>query len=193
MKPHTIKQRLLAVKQLLLAVALLLSSVNFAQAALITTDFSALSGNQGTVDVQLNLAAGEAIEGFSLYFAEDQFSDLSIVFSPANWDSLVFQPDVLLGPGLFDSFNPAGLISGTARIAFTFIGSSALPALNYDLYNADFQVLASGTATEVSASVPESSSLLLILCGLFAIALHRRLQTTRKRFHQPAVTQLISH
>ncbi len=183
----------LTIKQLLLAFALLWSSINLAQAALITTDFSALTGNQGTVDVQLNLAAGEAIEGFSLYFAEDQFSDISIVFSPTNWDSLVFQPDALLGPGLFDSFNLAGLVSGSARIAFTFIGSSALPALNYDLYNADFQIVSSGTATEVSASVPESSSLLLMLCGLFAIALHRRLHVARNRFHQHAVARLISH
>lgn len=180
-------------KQLLLAFALLWSSINIAQGALITTDFSALSGNQGTVDIHLSLAAGETLEGFSLYFAEDQFSDISIVSSPTNWDSLVFQPDTLLGPGLFDSFNTVGLISGTARIAFTFIGSNPLPALNYDLYNADFQVITSGTATPVSASVPESSSLLLILCGLVAVALQRRMHPMRSRFHQPAVSQLISH
>lgn len=183
----------LIIKQLLLAFALLWSSINIAQAALITTNFSALTGNQGTVDVQLTLTAGETIEGFSLYFTEDQFSDISIVFSPTNWDSLVFQPDTLLGPGLFDSFNLAGLISGTARIAFTFIGNRTLPTLNYDLYNADFQIINSGTATPISASVPESSSLLLILCGLFVIALQRRMHPMRSRFHQPAVSPLISH
>ncbi len=163
--------------------SMLVGITNSTQAALITTDFSELTGNKGTVDIQLTLGTGETIEGFSLYFSEALFSDLSIVFSPFAWDSVIFQPDSLLGAGLFDSFNSAGLISGSARIAFTFIGSSALPALNYDLYDADFQVTASGVSTPISKSVPESSSITLILFGLFALALHRRLCIARNRFH----------
>ncbi|WP_039913373.1 hypothetical protein [Cellvibrio mixtus] len=166
--------------------SMLAGVTNSAQAALITTNFSALAGNQGTVDIQLNLGTGETIEGFSLYFSEELFSDLSIVFSPLAWDSVVFQPDSLLGAGLFDSFNPAGLITGSARIAFTFIGSGALPALNYDLYNADFQIIESGVSTPAGTSVSESSSLALILSGLFALALHRCLCIARNRFHLAA-------
>lgn len=173
-------------KQLILACTLVWSCVNTAQAALITTEFSELSGNQGTVDVQLTIAAGETVEGFSLQFSEELFSDLTIIFSPSSWDSLIFQPDSLLGPGLFDNFNSAGLLSGSARIAFTYIGKSALPALNYELYNADFQVTVSGIAAPVTTSVPESSSYVLILLGLFALALHRRARLARNRFHLAA-------
>ena len=175
-------------KQLILACTLVWSCTNTAHAALITTEFSELTGNQGTVDVQLILATGEKAEGFSLQFSEELFSDLSIIFSPLQWESLVFQPDNLLGSGLFDNFNSAGLISGSARIAFTYIGgalidSSALPALNYELYNANFQVISSGTSTPAITSVPESSSFVLILLGLFALALHRRSRIARNRFH----------
>ncbi|HTF95592.1 MAG TPA: PEP-CTERM sorting domain-containing protein [Cellvibrio sp.] len=170
-------------KQLILAFTLVWSCVNTAQAALITTEFSALTGNQGIVDVQLTLTSGETAEGFSLQFSEALFSDLTIIFSPLSWDSLIFQPDSLLGAGLFDNFNSAGLISGSARIAFTYIGSDALPALNYELYNADFQVISSGISTLVTKSLPESSSLILILFGLFALALHRRSRIVRNYSH----------
>ncbi len=173
-------------KQLILACTLVWSCVNTAQAALITTEFSELSGNQGTVDVQLTLVAGETVEGFSLQFSEELFSDLTIIFNPLSWDSLIFQPDSLLGPGLFDNFNSAGLLSGSARIAFTYIGNSALPVLNYELYNADFQVTASGISTPVTTPVPESSPYVLILLGLFALALHRRSRIARNRFHLAA-------
>lgn len=173
---------------ILFILSALIGVTHSAQAALITTNFSELTDNTGTLDIQFTLAAGETVEGFSLYFSETLFSDISIVSSPDNWDSLIFQPDALLGAGLFDNFNVAGLISGSARIAFTFLGSSALPTLNYDLYNADFQITESGTATPVSASVTEPSSLLLILCGLFAVALQRQSRATRNCFHQPAAS-----
>ncbi len=171
---------------ILFILSMLVGVTNSAQAALITTEFSELTSNQGTVDIQLTLAAGETVEGFSLFFSETLFSDLTILSSPSNWDSLIFQPDSLLGPGLFDNFNAAGLLSGSARIAFTFIGSGALPALNFDLYNVDFQIITSGTATPITTTVPESSSLLLMLAGLFALALHRRSYFVRNRFHSAA-------
>lgn len=178
--------KLYLLKHLILACTLVWSCLNTAHAALITTEFSELKDNRGTVDIQLTLATGEIVEGFSVYFSEELFNDLSIIFSPSTWDSLTFQPDSLLGPGLFDNFNETGLLSGSARIAFTYIGSSALPALNYELYNTDFQVIFSGISTPVTTSVPESSSYALILLGLFALALHRRSHIARNRFHLAA-------
>jgi hypothetical protein len=138
-------------------------------AALITTEFSDLVGNQGTVDIQLTLADGETTEGFSLYFSETLFANLSIISSPVEWDSIVIQPDVFLGEGLFDSLNLSGLTSGSARVAFTYLGLGPIEALAYDFYNADFEVTQSGTSTNVTRSVPESSSLLLMLLGLGAL------------------------
>lgn len=149
---------------------------NSANAALITTEFSELVGNQGTVDINLTLASGEDFNGFSLYFSETLFANLDIISSPANWDSLIFQPDALLGAGFLDSYNAAGLISGVARISFTYLSDLPFQSLAYDFYNADFDVVESGSSTNVTTpvSVPESSSLMLLMLGLIALGLRNR-------------------
>lgn len=162
------------VKKTGLLFTFLLCVINPAKAALITTDFSELTGNQGTVDISLSLASGEHFSGFSLYFSESLFADLDIVFSPVEWDSIVFQPDALLGAGAFDSYNPLGLSSGLARVSFTYLSTLPFDALAYDFYDEDYQIVASGTATQVSASVPESSSIVLLLLGLIALGFHAR-------------------
>nr|WP_324257324.1 hypothetical protein [Cellvibrio fontiphilus] len=159
-----------------LAFSLLLCIASPAKAGLITTEYSELVGNQGTVDIHFSHDSGETIHGFSLYFSEALFANLNIISSPLDWDSIVLQPDALLGAGLFDSFNFAGLSSGVARVAFTYISQSPLPALNYDFYDADFAVIESGTATNVTRSVPESSGLMLIFMGLIALGLRARKQ-----------------
>lgn len=153
---------------------------NSANAALITTEFSELVGNQGSVDINLTLASGENFNGFSLFFSEDLFANLNIVFSPDNWDSIVLQPDALLGAGLFDSFNPAGLITGVARVSFTYLSDLPFASLAYDFYNADFAVVESGSSTNVTTtvSVPESSSIMLLMFGVIALFLRNRMCKT---------------
>ncbi|WP_323813463.1 PEP-CTERM sorting domain-containing protein [Cellvibrio sp. NN19] len=155
---------------------------NSTNAALITTNFSELVGNQGTVDINLSLADGELMNGLSVYFAEDLFADLAIVTSPAEWDSLVFQPDPLLGAGLFDSYSIDGLTSGAARISFTYLSSlpfqASLQSLAYDIYDTDFELVSSGVSTAASVSVPESSPMILMMIGLIALGLRRRVRTT---------------
>lgn len=160
----------------------LLCVCNPARAALITTEFSELVGNQGTVDINLTLASGENLSGFSLYFSENIFSDLAIITSPTNWDSIVLQPDFLLGAGLFDSYNPAGLAAGFARLSFTYLADVPFQALAYDLYDADFQVIASGTTTNVTAAVPESSSAILLMFGLIALGLRHMRANAKSTF-----------
>ena len=159
-----------------LAFSLLFCIASPAKAGLITTEFSEVVNNQGTVDIYFSRDTGETIQGFSLYFSETVFADLNIISSPLDWDSIVLQPDALLGAGLFDSFKPNGLSSGVARIAFTYLSQLPLPALNYDFYDADFAVIESGTATNVIRSVPESASLMLLFMGLIALGLRARQQ-----------------
>lgn len=165
-------------KSISLLFTFLFCVANPARAALITTEFSELVGNQGTVDINLSLASGENFSGFSLYFSETLFANLDIIFSPAAWDSLVVQPDALLGAGLFDSYNPAGLSSGVARVSFTYLSDFPFQTPAYDFYDADFSVIESGSSTNVTTSVPESSSIILLLLGLIAVALR---QSTKRQ------------
>lgn len=165
-------------KSISLLFTFLFCVANPARAALITTEFSELVGNQGTVNINLSLASGENFSGFSLYFSETLFANLDIIFSPAAWDSLVVQPDALLGAGLFDSYNPAGLSSGFARVSFTYLSTIPFDALAYDFYDADFSVVESGSSTNVTTPVPESSSIILLLLGLIAVALR---QSTKRQ------------
>jgi len=156
----------------------LLCTIHPAKAALVTTEFSELVGNQGTVDINLSLASSENFSGFSLYFSETLFANLDIIFSPAEWDGIVVQPDALLGAGLFDSYNPAGLSSGFARVSFTYLSDLPFQTLAYNFYDADFSIVESGSSTNVIIPVPESSSIILLLLGLIAVALR---QSTKRQ------------
>lgn len=156
---------------------------NPARAALITTEFSELVGNQGTVDINLSLVSGENFSGFSLYFSETLFADLDIIFSPVEWDSIVVQPDALLGAGLFDSYNPAGLSSGFARVSFTYLSTLPFDVLAYDFYDADFSIVESGSSTNVTTPVPESSTIILLIFGLIAVALRHRARNANNTFY----------
>lgn len=165
-------------KSISLLFTFLFCVANPARAALITTEFSELVGNQGTVEINLSIANGENFSGFSLYFSETLFADLDIIFSPADWDSLVVQPDALLGAGLFDSYNPAGLSSSVARVSFTYLSTLPFDVLAYDFYDADFSIVESGSSTNVTTPVPESSSTILLLLGLIAVTLR---QSTKRQ------------
>ena len=175
-------------KRFSLTLTLLCCLSSAANAALITTEFSELVANQGTVEIKLSLANGEIFNGFSVYFAEDTFADLAIITSPVDWDSLVFQPDALLGAGVFDSFNTTGLSSGVARVSFTYLGGvpfqPSLQSLAYELYDTEFEVINSGVSSVAApvVSVPESSSLILLMMGLFALCLHRHVRKTNGIF-----------
>lgn len=169
-------------KKISLLFTLLFCAINPAKAALITTGFSDLVGNEGTVDINLSLSSGDIFNGFSLYFSENLFTNLAIVSSPAEWDSIVFQPDLLLGAGLFDSFNATGLSNGYARISFTYLADLPFQTLAYEFYDADFQILESGISTNVTTSVPESSSIILLMFGLIALGLRNRTRTTNTFF-----------
>ncbi|MEN0037912.1 MAG: PEP-CTERM sorting domain-containing protein [Cellvibrio sp.] len=178
-------------KKISLLCTLLFCMINPAKAALITTEFSNLVGNEGTVDINLSLSNGETFNGFSLYFSENLFSNLTIISAPTEWDSVVFQPDSLLGAGLFDSYNAAGLSTGFARISFTYLSNLPFQSLAYYFYDVDFNVVESGTSTNVPASVPESSSLILLMLGLIAVAL-RAHSSNKKLIAHPINTQQVA-
>ena len=177
-------------KKISLLCTLLFCVINPAKAALITTEFSDLVGNEGTVDIKINLSNGEILNGFSLYFSESLFANLAIISSPTEWDSIVIQPDSLLGAGLFDSYNATGLSSGHARVSFTYLTSVPFETLAYDFYDADFQITESGTSTNVTTPVPESSSIILLMFGLIALGLRKFAGSSPVMFYSTTYQQV---
>lgn len=156
------------------------AAINSAQAALITSNFSDLGGNQWTVDLTLtNDSDAAGINEFTVYFSELLFSNLSIINSPSAWDSLVVQPDLFLNSaGFFDSFNPTALALGNSQsgftVGFTFLGQGAPGALSFDALDADFNLLSSGATSNAPARVSEPSAFLLMIFGFALLVVGRR-------------------
>ena len=148
-------------------------------AAVMVVSFSQLAGNQWQTDLVLvNDGTPEQITGFTVYFDQSLFTDLSIANSPADWDSLVIQPDLALAsPGFFDSFvlNPANtLLLGQQQAGFSILvryaGAGSPPMLPFEIVDADFNVLFSG----MTAPIPELPTVMLLTMGLGLIAACRR-------------------
>jgi len=148
-------------------------------AAVMVVSFSQLAGDQWQTDLVLvNDGTPEQITGFTVYFDESLFTDLSVASSPANWDSLVIQPDLALAsPGFFDSLVIAPgipLLLGQQQAGFSvlirYAGAGSPPMLPFEIVDANFNVLFSGLTTPI----PELPTVMLLTMGLGLIAACRR-------------------
>ncbi|MBT9500949.1 MAG: PEP-CTERM sorting domain-containing protein [Burkholderiaceae bacterium] len=159
-----------------LACALLACTLSAtAQAAQMNRSFHHLAGNAWVVDLTV-VADGDPadLRGFTTYFADGLFADLTLLASPAQWDSLVIQTDtVLASAGYLDAFiiGGLGLAAGQSQggfsVRFSYLGSGSPGELSFDIVDANYQVLYSGL-TAPAAVVPEPATLVL---GLFGGAL----------------------
>ena len=149
------------------------------RAAVITSHFEHVSDQQWTLDLALkNDTDTLGIHEFTIYFPEFLFSDLTLLASPASWDSIVAQPDSFLNsPGFFDSYNLNGLALGKTqsgfRLSLTYLGLGEPEPLAFDIIDENFLPSASGFSHNVSA-VPESSVLLMFSLGWVLIVFRRR-------------------
>lgn len=168
------------------AVAALSLGASVAQATVIESAYSALGGDSWLVDfrvIQDGMSPGFA--GFTIDIANA--TDLAVVATPGDWDSMVFQPDMGLGdPGAFDSFLQAGAPALTAgqsvsgfRFSFTLAGGSTPGALPFLLSDADFNPVTAGMTTVTA--VPEPATLLMAACGLGMLALRAARQRRQPR------------
>ena len=144
-------------------------------AAVMVVSFSQLAGDQWQTDLVLvNDGTPEQITGFTVYFDESLFTDLSVASSPANWDSLVIQPDLALAsPGFFDSLVIAPgspLLLGQQQAGFSMLvryaGSGIPPMLPFEIIDEDFNILFSG----VTSPIPEPSISFFLAFGLLGVA-----------------------
>ena len=148
------------------------------QAAVIQSNYTFVGGTTWLADFTVLQDGNPAqISGFTIYFPENLFANLSLAAAPATWDSLVIQPDSgLMAAGYLDSFAltnasaiGAGGSQGGFRVQFNHLAATTPPALSFDINDAAFNVVFSGTT--VVTAVPEPASVLLAslgLCGLLA-------------------------
>lgn len=150
-----------------------------AQAALVTANFSQVAGSTWAVDIGIaNSGTLPEIQAFTVYFSEALYADLVLTDSPAEWDSIVVEPDQAIpAAGFFDSFVLDPLMAlrpgdeqGGFRVEFTLIGAAAPDHLPFDIYDENFQVLESGMTVASVNGVPEPASILLATLALAALA-----------------------
>jgi hypothetical protein len=163
---------------------LVLSASNLADATIIYFDVTEIDAStqrwQYDFTVENNTLAA-AITEFTVFFELGQYANLTIVASPASWDSLVTQPDPALpDDGFFDSLALAGGIApgatlGGFSVSFNFLGVGTPGPQSFDILDADFNVVDSGrTRPNGMVAVSAPGSLALFVVALLAMGVARR-------------------
>ena len=115
------------------------------------------------------------LSAFTVFFDYDLYDHLSVVSSPAGWDSQVFQPDSFLGDGgMFDAAALAGgLSSGESAafsVSFDYLGIDTPGSQYYEVYDpTDYT-----EAIEDGYTVPEPATLLAFGIGGLMLRKRRR-------------------
>jgi hypothetical protein len=163
----------------LAAASFILLACGSIHAAGVDADYQFLSGTNWQVALTLRAdGTPPAISEFSVYFPETSFSAITLLSSPAGWDSLIIAPDLALpAAGFLDALLPSsvpGLSAGQQQggwlVNFSFSGVGAPGPLTFDIVDANFNAVASGMTTVV----PEPSVVSLLLAGLLTVAVHGR-------------------
>ncbi len=160
-----------------------------AHSAVVTATFQQLSGSTWAIDLEVtNDGDPDEITGFTVYFSDTAFAELTVAQSPNGWDSIAIQPDpVLKSAGFFDSLllDPgAPLMLGEAqsgfRAEFTLLGADAPQMLPFDIVDRDFNVLFSGVTTPPIPE-PAAGGMFITGVGVILAALQRRALTRGRR------------
>jgi hypothetical protein len=176
------------VKHLLLALIVAVAFVGAPSRAsalpIVWYDITELGGDVWQYDYFLEFAPGDsldALQGFAVSFDRFRYTDLQLVgASPAEWDPLVLQPDLVLDSnGLYDALaiSDSPLFDGPFSVSFTWLDSPLAPGsqafYTYALNASDTPEPLEFGETRRRASVPEPSTLLLITAAAAAAALRR--------------------
>ncbi len=163
------------------------------QAAVVHTDYTLIGGNTWYADITVrNDGQPAQISGFTVYFSETAFANLTLEASPASWDTLLIAPDLgLPAAGFLDSFaidsadalDPGEVVAGF-RVRFdSLVGVPG--AVSFDIVDSAYNVLFS--AQSAVTAVPEPASALLALLGLGIAAGARRRSDKPSRAHNEEI------
>lgn len=159
-------------RQLLLSFFLLFALS--ANASVIEYSLTNIGGNSWRYDYGITNNTNTTIAEFTIFFDLHRYSNLQVVHSAQEWDSIVVQPDPNLpSDGFFDTlalsaglFPDSTLRIGAFSVLFDFSGPGAPGSQPFEAYNAAFAMVGSGFTT-LPSSVPEpSTGYLIVAAGL---------------------------
>lgn len=122
------------------------------------------------------------IEEFTIYFDRALYTNLAVDITPADWDSLVVQPDNgIPANGYFDSLalvegiKPGDTLSGFS-VSFTYLGLTAPGSQPFEIIDpSSFNVIDSGS----TSLIPEPNAYLLLIAGLAVLCTFSGIRTQR--------------
>lgn len=170
--------------RLLAAAALTLQAAAPASAAHVEAVLSKVGGNTWDISFTVGADTGQTVEAFSVYFDWTQVSNIQVLASPLDWDSIAIQADSgLASDGLFDSLAlGAGIADGTSLggfvARFEWAGATGPTGLRYSVNDPlNFDALETGDValtTDGVGPVPEPGPASLLLAALVAAVVGRR-------------------
>lgn len=137
-----------------------------------------------------NPASSDLIAEFTIWFDRALYTNLSVIGSPADWDSIVIQSDesipadgffdsLALGPGVGANESLAGF-----AVQFTFLGAGNPGAQLFDILDANFNAVFSGATradSDPTGQVPEPNIVWLMLAAISGFLVTNGKKRIRRR------------
>jgi hypothetical protein len=161
-------------------VVVVLGLIPSARADGISYSLTALgSGNWAYTYTVTNTDEASGLYVFDIYFPSVSSTD-ALNYSnitetanpdPTNWFTTVLLPSAPNLGGIYDELatNPLGQGDslGGFSVSFTYTGTAALGAQYFEIYDTSYDLLGSGTTTLSTTPIPEPSTLILLVSGVF--------------------------
>jgi hypothetical protein len=126
--------------------------------AQVTYTATDISGETWQYDYTINNPLLVPASEFTIFFNQNQFSNLSVLASPASWSSIVAQPDPgLPADGFFDTLSlTTGLLPGASQSGFsvqtTYSGTGTPGSQIFNIVDSvTFAILSLGETTSASS------------------------------------------
>jgi hypothetical protein len=180
-----------ALARALAATAFTLAAAGAANAAYIHADLTRAGGNTWDASFTVGEDPGQTVEAFSIYFDWAQVSNLMVLASPTDWDSLAIQGDsALAADGIFDALvmapsASAGKALGGFSARFDWADPAGPSALRFTINDpVTFDAVESGavdvTTNGGGGTIPEPGTLaLLAVAGAAAWGRRQRIDASK--------------
>jgi len=181
----------------LIKTAMLMASLSFATLASAQVSYTVTDVSGSTWEYNysiLNSTAVTSIGEFTVFYTLGEYSNLKLESSPANWSSIVAQPDASLpADGFFDALalDASGLTHGNTAsgfsVEFTYLGKGTPPSQVFNIVDPNTyytEVVGETSGKSSSTAAPEidpgsTSGCLVFLFGTLAVIHGRQSRKTR--------------